>query len=48
MSLACRLFLYSPRRMSVLSDVFDFSDSLNDDIPVSPMSLSAVVIRKEE
>ena len=32
--------LSSPPRLSLLSVVFDFNDSLNDVVPVSPMSLS--------
>ena len=38
--------LYSPLRLSSVSVVFDFSASLNDDAPVSPILLSAYVIRK--
>ena len=32
--------LSSPLRLSFVSVVFDFSDSLNDDVPVSPILLS--------
>ena len=41
MDVICVLFLlYSPSRLSFVSVVFDFNASLNDDAPVSPMSLS--------
>ena len=39
--LLCVFFLLSSRlRLSLVSVVFDFSDSLNDVAPVSPMPLS--------
>ena len=43
----CVFFLlYSLLRLSFLSVVFDFSDSLNDVAPPSPMQLPVVVKRK--
>ena len=42
------LLLYSPHRLSSVSVVFDFNDSLNDVAPVSPISLSVDVKRNEE
>ena len=37
----CVFFLLSsPHKWSLMSAVFDFNDSLNDVVPVSPMSLS--------
>ena len=42
------LFLHSQPRLSSLSVVFDFSDSLNDVAPVSPMLLTVDVKRKEK
>ena len=45
----CVFFLLSLRcRLSFVSVVFDFSDSLNDVAPVSPMQLSDYVKRKEK
>ena len=45
--LLCVLFLFSSLfRMSFVSVVFDFSDSLNDVAPLSPMLLSVDVKRK--
>ena len=41
------LLLPSLSRLSSVSVVFDFSDSLNDVAPVSPMSLSVYVKKKE-
>ena len=41
-------FLFSLLRLSSVSVVFDFNDSLNDVAPVSPMLLSVVVKRKEK
>ena len=38
--------LSSPPRLSSVSVVFDFSDSLNDVAPPSPMQLPVVVKRK--
>ena len=40
--------LVSPLRSSSVSDVFDFSASLNDALPVIPMSLSVDLIRMEK
>ena len=40
------LFLFSLSRSSTMRVVFDFSASLNDVTPVSPILLSAYVIRK--
>ena len=40
--------LVSPLRSSSVSDEFDFSASLNDDAPVSPILLSVDLIRMEE
>ena len=40
------LLLSSLHRLSFLSVVFDFSDSLNDVAPVSPISLSVDEKRK--
>ena len=43
----CVFFLLSSQpSLSFVSVVFDFSDSLNDLAPVSPMSLSVDVKRK--
>ena len=42
------LLLSSPLRLSFVSVVFDFNDSLNDAAPVSPMLLSVDVKRKEK
>ena len=33
-------FLFSPLILSIVIVVFDFNDSLNDVVPLSPMSLS--------
>ena len=45
----CVFFLlYSLLRLSFLSVVFDFSDSLNDVAPVSPMLLPVDVMMKEK
>ena len=45
----CVFFLlYSPHRLSSVSVVFDFSDSLNDVAPMSPMLLPVYVKRKEK
>ena len=41
------LLLYSPPRLIIVSSVFDFSDSLNDVAPVSPMLLSVVIKIKD-
>ena len=44
----CVFFLLSSQlRSSAVSVVFDFSDSLNDVVPVSPILLSVDVMRKE-
>ena len=40
------LLLASQPRLSSMSVVFDFNDSLNDAAPVSPMSLPVDVMRK--
>ena len=40
--------LYSPPRLSLVSVVFDFNDSLNDIAPVSPTLLPVVAKRKEK
>ena len=45
MSLGCLFPLYSPFIMSLVSVVFDFSDSLNDVAPVSPTSMSVYAKR---
>ena len=42
MSFVC-LLLSSLLRLSAVSGVFDFSDSLNDVAPVSPMLLSVEI-----
>ena len=47
MLFAC-LLLYSPLRWSFMSVVLDFSDSLNDIAPVSPILLPVDVMRNEE
>ena len=44
----CVSSLSSPIRLSFVSVVFDFNDSLNDAAPVSPILLSVVVMRKGE
>ena len=45
----CVFFLlYSPHRLSSVSVVFDFNDSLNDVAPLSPTILSVVVKRNEK
>ena len=41
--LLCVFFLSSPCRSSSVSVVFDFSASLNDDVPLSPMLLTVDV-----
>ena len=41
------LLLSSPLRSSCVSAVFDFNASLNDVVPVSPISLSVNVIEVE-
>ena len=46
MSFVC-LLLPSHLRSSSMSDVFDFSDSLNDVAPTSPMLLSVYEQSKE-
>ncbi len=40
--------LYSPLKLSALSVVFDFNDSLNDFAPVSPMLLPVDAKIKEK
>ena len=40
--------LSSLSRLSFVSVVFDFSDSLNDIAPVAPISLSVDVMRKDK
>ena len=47
MSFVC-LLLSSQSRLSLVSVVFDFNDSLNDVAPVSPMLLSVYVMRMEK
>ena len=42
------LLLSSPVRLSSVSVVFDFNASLNDDAPVSPISLPVDVLRNEK
>ena len=42
------LLLSSQPRLSIVSDVFDFSDSLNDVAPVSPIMFPVDVNRKEK
>ena len=45
----CVFFLLSSQlRLSSVSVVFDFNDSLNDVVPVSPMLASVVEKRKEK
>ena len=45
----CVFFLLSSQyRLSSVSVVFDFNDSLNDVAPVSPMSFPVNAIRMEE
>ena len=44
----CVFLLSSPLRLSFLSVVFDFNDSLNDVAPVSPMLSPVDVMRKRE
>ena len=45
----CVFFLLSlPNRLSSVSVVFDFNNSLNDFAPVSPMPLPVDVMRKEK
>ena len=41
-------FFSSPLRLSLVSVVFDFNDSLNDFTPVSPILLSVDVVRMEK
>ena len=41
------LLLYSQLRLSFVSVVFDFNDSLNDVAPVAPMLLAVDVERKK-
>ena len=41
-------FFFSPLRLSFVSVVFDFNDSLNDAAPVSPMMLSVDVMRNRK
>ena len=43
----CRLLLYPLKRLSLLSVVFDFNDSLNDAAPVSPISFPVDAKRRE-
>ena len=40
--------LSSPLKLSAMSVVFDFNDSLNDVVPVSSVSLSVDEMRKEK
>ena len=47
MSFVC-LLLSSRPRLSLVSVVFDFNDSLNDAVPVSPILLSVDVKRNEK
>ena len=47
MSLCVFFLLSSQLRLSSVSVVFDFSDSLNDVAPVSPMLLPVDMKRKE-
>ena len=42
------LLLFSQPRLSFVSVVFDFNDSLNDVAPVSPMLLSVDAMRNEK
>ena len=45
----CVFFLwFSLYRLSLVSVVFDFNDSLNDVIPLSPILLSVDMMRKEK
>ena len=41
-------FLSSHSRLSLVSVVFDFNDSLNDVAPLSPMSLAVDMKRNEK
>ena len=41
-------FLSSPLKLSFVSVVFDFNDSLNDVAPVPPILLSVYVLRNEK
>ena len=47
MSFVSSFFLYSLLRLSSVSVVFDFNDSLNDAAPVSPILLSVIAMRKK-
>ena len=47
MSLCVFFLLPSPHKLSFMSVVFDFNDSLNDVAPVSLMLLAVVMKRKE-
>ena len=40
--------MFSPPRLSAVSVVFDFNDSLNDVAPVSPILLPVYVKRNEK
>ena len=44
----CAFLLPSPLRLSAVSVVFDFNDSLNDVVPVSPILLTVDVKRNEK
>ena len=49
MDVFCDLFLLSLlQRLSSVSVVFDFNDSLNDDAPVAPMLLPVDAKRSEK
>ncbi len=49
MDVFCVFFLLSSQlRLSSVSVVFDFNDSLNDVAPVSPMPLAVDVMRMEK
>ena len=48
MPFLCFFFFSSPLRSSFVSVVFDFSASLNDFAPLSPMLLSVDLMRMEK
>ena len=48
MDVICVSSLCLPYRMSCMSGVFDFNDSLNDVAPVSPILLAVDVKRKKK
>ena len=48
MDVFCVFLLYSLLRLSLMSVVFDFNDSLNDVAPVAPMLFTVDVMRMEK